>query len=138
MGSEPRLHKLKPSTTVPGPGAYEVVKKDPDGSCYSVAGRPQDNFKTGTPGPAAYKPSAETACAALGYKNSPKYTWGVSPQRENLAKSKTPGPGAYKDMSALGGNCAMKSPPKYSIGGSRSSPALTAGNSIGLQCSSFG
>jgi len=116
FGSETRLHEIKRSRT-PGPGAYET-RGNLEGLHFSVASRPEGSSKFSvTPAPGAYKPNYDQV-----YEAPPKMSFGGS-SRSDLLPSKTPGPGQYEAITILGGNCAMRSPPRFTIIGKRSQAA---------------
>ena len=75
-----------PNLENPGPGAYEIRFKFPDGPSYSMATKPQKFLEEMiTPGPAAYNP--------LKKNEKQSYTFGHKYKEKN--KEITPGPGNY-------------------------------------------
>ena len=75
-----------PNLENPGPGAYDIRFKFPDGPSYSMATKPQKFLEEMiTPGPAAYNP--------LKKNEKQSYTFGHKYKEKN--KEITPGPGNY-------------------------------------------
>jgi len=116
FGSETRLHEVK-AARGPGPGSYET-RGNLEGLKFSVASRPEGSSKRSvTPAPGHYKPNYDQA-----FEAAPKSSFGSS-SRSELAMSKSPGPGQYEAITILGGNCSMRSPPRFTIVGKRSQQA---------------
>lgn len=116
FSSETRLRKLKRSLT-PGPGSYDS-RGTLEGTQVSICSKPECKSRSQTPGPGAYKPSFEQCSNML---SSTRVSFGAG-CRKDLVLSKTPGPGTYDSLTSLGGNCAMRTPPKYSIKGRYEQP----------------
>jgi hypothetical protein len=115
FGSAARLSEVKQNRG-PGPGSYEV-RGNLEGLHFSVSSRPEGTNKhCKSPGPGQYKPSYDQI-----YDSAPKSSFG-SGTRSELALSKSPGPGQYEALPVLGGSCGIRSMPRYTIAGKRSSP----------------
>lgn len=118
FSSESRLQEVKRSRT-PGPGTYDT-RGNLEGLSFGIASRPTGSKRSTTPGPGQYKP--DTAYGQI-FERSLTASFGSS-SRSELAMSKTPGPGQYDALGILGGSCAIRSPPRYTIAGKRPTPAV--------------
>jgi len=115
FGSEARLREVKAGRG-PGPGSYET-RGNLEGLHFSVSSRPEGSGKLNqAPGPGQYKPSYNQVTAS-----APSSGFGSS-SRGELGVSKSPGPGQYEALPILGGSCAVRAMPRFSIAGKRNTP----------------
>ncbi len=95
-----KLDPPKPTTLVPGAGAYDpspqkVMKEMPS---FSIKKRLGSSLATVSkvPGPGNYEVHLKNK------KDAPKFGFGSSTRDQGKKKSESPGPGAYKVNSAIG------------------------------------
>jgi hypothetical protein len=101
-----KLSELKPTTQVPGAGAYnpspeKIMKGSPSFSMKVKLGSSLEKKDNNAPGPGNYEIHLKDK------KDAPKFGFGTSKRDVSLNKHDTPGPGAYRV------NCSVADVPRY-------------------------